>query len=335
MVEVSGYRNFEFIAYIAKFKPKLLSAFDKRGRSIFAHAVIHRHRNMLRLVHQIDQQSREIITSRVDDNGETLLHFAAHEGPAYPGFDPAMKMRAELKWFKAVQKIMPKDYMQFRNNKGQTPQELFRHTHASLSNEAREWAKNTANSYTTMSALITTIMFAAAFTVPGGTKQDIGVPVFMHKHTFILFVASDILSMFASALSLLIFIGMTTASHNEDIFLFKLPMMLLAGVSSLLIAVIAMVLAFIAAVILIVEDSYVKIEVIILSGVTLIVIACLRRNLFPHLKLLRSELLVSACARALIRKIFGCIDSLIRWRRRNEDILAEANLEKKESFSSF
>jgi hypothetical protein len=51
-------------------------------------------------------------------------------------------------------------------------------------------------------AFIVTIMFAAAFTVPGGNIQDTGInPVFLHKKAYMTFIISDAISLFSSSTS--------------------------------------------------------------------------------------------------------------------------------------
>ncbi len=66
------------------------------------------------------------------------------------------------------------------NDKGMTPQELFMEEHKDMKKAGEEWMKNTATSCTVVGALIVTIMFAAAFTVPGGNDQ-MGVPIFLNE----------------------------------------------------------------------------------------------------------------------------------------------------------
>ncbi|GLT55115.1 hypothetical protein SLA2020_282640 [Shorea laevis] len=46
-------------------------------------------------------------------------------------------------------------------------QELFTHNHKDMVKEGEKWMKGTATSCTVVGALIITIMFTAAFTVPG------------------------------------------------------------------------------------------------------------------------------------------------------------------------
>lgn len=53
-----------------------------------------------------------------------------------------------------------------------TPRSLFTTKHKELVKEGEKSIKETATSYTVVGALIVTMMFAAAFTVPGGNNGD-------------------------------------------------------------------------------------------------------------------------------------------------------------------
>ena len=68
-----------------------------------------------------------------------------------------------------------------RNESGLTPQELFTREHIDMKNKGEEWMKNTATSCTVVATFIVTIVFAAAFTVPGGNDQNTGLPTFLNE----------------------------------------------------------------------------------------------------------------------------------------------------------
>ncbi|CAL9014019.1 unnamed protein product [Prunus brigantina] len=79
--------------------------------------------------------------------------------------------------------------------------------------------KGTATSCIVVGALIVTIMFAVAFTVPGGNNQDKGFPIFLRKKFFRVFLISDSISLFSSTTSVMIFLGILTSRYAEDDFL--------------------------------------------------------------------------------------------------------------------
>ncbi|KAD6454929.1 hypothetical protein E3N88_09635 [Mikania micrantha] len=138
-----------------------------------------------------------------------------------------------------------------KNSFGETPQMVFTKEHKKLLIEGQKWMKETAQSFTITATLITTIMFAAAITVPGGNKQDNGIPMFTNISLFTLFAVSDVISFFTSVASLLMFLSIVTDSFTEQDFLFWLPSKLIIGLVSLSISTIAMLVAFSASFVLV------------------------------------------------------------------------------------
>ena len=83
--------------------------------------------------------------------------------------------------------------------------------------------KEIANSCTAVDTLIVTIMFAAAITVPGGNKQESGLPMFLNVKVFMLFIISDALSLLFASISLLIFLSFTSSSYKAEDFIQSYP----------------------------------------------------------------------------------------------------------------
>ncbi|MCH80942.1 ankyrin repeat protein, partial [Trifolium medium] len=158
-----------------------------------------------------------------------------------------------------------------KNADGLKPHELFTKNHEQLVNEGRQWAKETASSFTIVGTLIITIMFAAAFTVPGGNDQNKGTPIFLGKNAFSLFIIADVLSLIASTSSVLMFIGILTSRYAEQDFLTSLPTKLLFGLFTILLSVVFMMCAFCAALAL------------MLKGYRWIIIAAIASSVIPIL----------------------------------------------------
>ena len=128
--------------------------------------------------------------------------------------------------------------------------------------------KDTASSCTVVGSLIVTIMFAAAFTVPGGNDQNKGFPIFLNEKLFMVFIVSDALSLFSSSTSVLMFLGILTSRYAEEDFLKSLPTKMIIGLSTLFFSIVAMMTAFSAALILMLrEQSWIFIPVICLASV--------------------------------------------------------------------
>ncbi|CAI0392194.1 unnamed protein product [Linum tenue] len=103
--------------------------------------------------------------------------------------------------------------------------------------------KDTALSCSVVAALVVTVVFAAAFTLPGGAN-DKGVPIYINNGPFIVFVAADILALFSGSTSLLMFLGIMTARYSERDFLRSLPMKMGIGLFALFLSIAAMMTAF-------------------------------------------------------------------------------------------
>ena len=125
-----------------------------------------------------------------------------------------------------------------------TTRELFTQEHKELVKEAEKWVKSTANSCMLVATLIATVVFAAAFTVPGGNDENNGSPMFLSHKWFTVFVVSDAIALISSSTSILLFLSILTSRCAETDFLFWLPLELVLGLGSLFLSVLGMVLAF-------------------------------------------------------------------------------------------
>ncbi|PWA85373.1 ankyrin repeat-containing domain, PGG domain protein [Artemisia annua] len=110
----------------------------------------------------------------------------------------ALQMQRELLWFQEVSKMIPPSYKERKNDDDLIPHELFTKEHKELVTQGEIWMKGTANQCMVVAALIATIVFAAAFTVPGGYNQD-NEGLFMDSNPYwrICSLASHPISVFA------------------------------------------------------------------------------------------------------------------------------------------
>lgn len=75
--------------------------------------------------------------------------------------------------------MLPPSDREKKNKVGVLPPELFTIEHKDLMTASEKWVKDTASQCMVVTTLIATIVFAAAFTVPGGYDQDKGIPVYV------------------------------------------------------------------------------------------------------------------------------------------------------------
>ncbi|XP_054813259.1 uncharacterized protein LOC129313886 [Prosopis cineraria] len=137
-----------------------------------------RQARVFNLIHGLRFKS-VLVMSGLDDEGNILLHMVATKAPDHVLnriYAPTLQMQRELQLFKEVETIITPVFRGLRNKHGMTAEELFRESHKDLMKTGGKWIKATASSCSVVGALIVTIMFAAALTVPGGNDQNFGHP---------------------------------------------------------------------------------------------------------------------------------------------------------------
>ncbi|KAM1953951.1 hypothetical protein EV2_024132 [Malus domestica] len=237
----------ELVITLCKARPELLDKkLGRNGKYIFHHAVECRQEKVYSLIYGIDK--RYYLATLKDDSGNSMLDYAGMLSPLekLDGIaGPALQMQRERQWHKEVESFVvtalgasPFDEHIL------TAARLFTQNHEELHKKGEKWMKATSSSYTVVNALIVTIMFAAAFTVPGGNNPETGYPIFLNKKLFMVFIVSDAISLFSSATSALMFLGIHISRYAEDDFLTFLPTKMITGISTLFISIVAMMVAF-------------------------------------------------------------------------------------------
>ncbi|KAI3722886.1 hypothetical protein L2E82_34065 [Cichorium intybus] len=238
--------NTRFIVELIRQYPDLIWKVDDDNRSIFHTAVKHRHEGIYNLLYEIGSM-KDLITPLKDKNDNNMLHLVGKSAKKRRLEDVsgvALQMQRELLWFKEVEGMIPPSYRERKNKEGLTPHELFTREHKELVKQGEDWMKETASQCMVVAALIATIVFAAAFTVPGGYNQNDGIPFFFKKGTFIVFVVADAISLFSSSASILMFLSILTSRYAERDFLESLPKKLMLGLATLFLSITTMMIAF-------------------------------------------------------------------------------------------
>ncbi|KAL4322332.1 hypothetical protein HN51_067056 [Arachis hypogaea] len=288
----------EFIDSMRHANPDLMWAMDKNKRGIFSHAILNRQEKVFQLITKIEGH-KEMIASRKDVFNNNMLHLAAALGPSSyldSRSNAALQMQRELHWYKAVKDIVHPKCKEAKNVDGKKPRELFTKNHESLVKEGENWARDTARSFTIVGTLIITIMFAAAFSASGGRDSDTGVPTLLslRKRAFKVFILADAISLITSSSSVLIFIWILTSRYAENDFFWKLPVKFLAGLLTLFVSVTSMMIAFGAALYMMLKGH----RGIIMAVVSLAVVPVL--VLIPTLLFLSFEIFISTWRSSLL-----------------------------------
>ncbi|KAJ0018812.1 hypothetical protein Pint_12125 [Pistacia integerrima] len=232
--EAAKFRNSQFLAELICRYPDFIYQFDENGYSIFHIAVLHRDASVFNLIYEIGLTKELFVTF------EELPH------PSRIGIvsGAVLQIQRELLWFKEIEKIVQPSFREKKNSNGQTPQELFTQEHKKLLKSGEQWMKNTAHSCMLVATIITTMMFPAIISVPGGNSSDKGMPIYLKETWFQIFVISDAIALSSSSISILMFLSILTSRYTENDFLESLPFKLMVGLSTLFVSIITMMLAF-------------------------------------------------------------------------------------------
>ncbi|XP_062016268.1 ankyrin repeat-containing protein At5g02620-like isoform X2 [Rosa rugosa] len=238
--------NYEFLAALMSSYPELVWETDEKNRTIIHVAVLHRHASIFNLVHEIGS-IKDVIVTYEDDQGNNIVHMAAKLAPQNQlnlVSGVALQMHRELVWFEEVKKIVQPQYIEMENQQGKTPQELFTKEHRALMRQGESWMKDTATSCLLVATIIATVVFSAAFSIPGGTDDHTGKPNFLKEKMFLYFTIADGLALFSSSTAMLMFLFILTSRYAENDFLKSLPLKLMIGLTSLFISIASMMMAF-------------------------------------------------------------------------------------------
>ena len=182
-----------------------------------------------------------------------------------------------------MESIVRPSILEGTNTNGKRPRELFTESHKELVKEREKWMKGTTSSCTVAVALIVTIMFTAAITVPGGNNQDSGTPTFLNEKGFMVFIISDALSLLFALTSLLMFLGILTSRYAEEDFLKSLHKKMIVGLSTLILSIATMMITFSASLFIILPGkSWVVIPIICHASVPVTLFAWMQFRLLSQ-----------------------------------------------------
>ncbi|KAI3921428.1 hypothetical protein MKW98_013362 [Papaver atlanticum] len=238
---------------------------DLGGQTIMQMAVVERNEMALNLIIKKSGKNKMDLINMKDENGNTLLHYVAKVASPYQLKSisgAVLQMQRELQWFKGIQSILAEEDKVFkRNKKGDIAEHVFTEEHKDLVEKGEKWLKDTSGSCMVVAALVATVAFAAAFTVPGGNISDSGsskngTPVFLGSPSFVIFASADALSLFSSITSVIMFLAIYTSRFAEQDFLVSLPRKMIIGLATLFISMATILIAFVASMSIVLGDRF-------------------------------------------------------------------------------
>ncbi|KAH7569421.1 hypothetical protein JRO89_XS06G0158900 [Xanthoceras sorbifolium] len=123
----------------------------------------------------------------------------------------------------------------------------------SLHKKAQKWIKETSQSCSAVAVLVATVVFAAAFTVPGGTTDENGLPILLNSPLFLFFTVTDIVSLSCSLTSVVMFLSVFTSPFELEDFYVSVPRRLTLGFALLFMPMAATMLAFTSTIFLVIR----------------------------------------------------------------------------------
>ena len=166
-----------------------------------------------------------------------------------------------------------------------TPEEVFDKEHKDLLKVGEEAMRETANSCMLVATLISTVVFAAALTVPGASNNISSTPFFNKDQWFKTFILTNAVALFTSAASIVFSLSILTSSYAQTEFVYSLHARLMFGLTTLFISITTMVAAFIAAIFLIFhyKGEWVQYVIAVLACGLVILFLKLHYNLWAYL----------------------------------------------------
>ncbi|KAF9672122.1 hypothetical protein SADUNF_Sadunf11G0007900 [Salix dunnii] len=246
----------EIVELIIKLHPHAIEPRDKMKRSVLDMAVMYRQRKIFDIIVEGKKLPLARMRRVVDNSGNTMLHHVAdmkkNSGVTKPG--PALQLQEELKWFELVEKVIPPHYVPLLNKEGKTAKECFEIAHEEQLQKAQTWIKETGQSCSTVAALVSTVVFAAAYTVPGGSDEK-GKPIFINSPYFLIFTVTDVISLASSLTSLVMFLSLLTSPFELQEFHTSLPRKLIAGLFFLFFSVFTTMISFGATILILIQTE--------------------------------------------------------------------------------
>ncbi|XP_059440287.1 ankyrin repeat-containing protein ITN1-like isoform X1 [Corylus avellana] len=272
ILEATKVGNVEYLIILLRSYPDLIWQVNENNMSLFHIAILYRQESVFNLIYELGSNKNYLASCKTFETNENMLHLAGQLAPLdrlniVSG--AALQMQRELLWFKEIEKIVPLSYVNMKNFAGETPKEIFIKRHTGLQKDGEKWMKDTSNYCMLVATLIATVIFAAAFTVPGGNNQETGTPILLRSNWLMIFFISDAIALCSSSTSIVIFLSILTSRYTEEDFFKSLPSKLVFGLATLFISMAGMMVAFSATCFLVYSNARAWVPVVVITSVTI------------------------------------------------------------------
>ncbi|KAF8038504.1 hypothetical protein BT93_B1144 [Corymbia citriodora subsp. variegata] len=239
----------ELVKCCIQFFPELIWILPY-GKRLINHAVAYRQERTLGLFLKVNSTNElSLFTMPTLQESRNMMSAATQYKPTINPLTnvagAAFKMQRELQWYKAVEELVIPCARTGKVNY-KTYWQIFVENHKELLKNGEKWAKDTSNSCMLISTLIATVLFAAAFTVPGGNDNNTRIPLLLGQNSLLIFTISDALGLFSSVTAILLFLAILTSRYEAQDFLYSLPKKIIMGLCFLFLSLVFMLVAFAA-----------------------------------------------------------------------------------------
>ncbi|KAK7312216.1 hypothetical protein VNO77_35924 [Canavalia gladiata] len=249
LLMAAGSGIMEIVEKIIDKYPEAICHVSQDEHNVLHMAVKHR---QLKIFNMLKKKSAfKSLIFRITEEGRTLLHQISrmefYVEQHLPGV--AFQLQDELRWYERVRNIIPAHYIMHCDKDGLTAEDVLEMEHQEMHKEAKGWIKETAQSCSTVAVLVATVVFAAAYTIPGGTEKN-GTPVFLGSYVFLFFTVTDVIALVSSLASVVMFLSILTSPFELWDFHKSLPRKLSMGFAFLFFSLVCTMQAFSATILL-------------------------------------------------------------------------------------
>nr|DAD22446.1 TPA_asm: hypothetical protein HUJ06_023909 [Nelumbo nucifera] len=252
--------NVDFIVEILRYRPRIAQLKNNEGMTLFHEAIRCRKDKIFQLINDFDIPTGPAVGDYRDrKTNNNALHLVAELPPVqrrnHISGAAALQLRKEIVWFRKVQAILPPLHQQAKNMDNKTPRMLFNDSHKELFKEGEEWMKQTAEACMVVATLVASVMLSATLALPGATKSDSGISIFIDRYNFNTFVMTNLISLLFSSSSLIAFLSIYITRFAEQDFLVILPWILCIGLLFLYISIASMIANFMSTILMVLRHE--------------------------------------------------------------------------------
>ncbi|XP_042374462.1 uncharacterized protein LOC121968002 [Zingiber officinale] len=160
----------EFVIKILQWSPRSATYVGYDGMNVLQAAVKYHRRHVVLAIKEDKRLPTWLFTDLESDTKNSLLHIAA-SGNTFKKeimVDP-LRLHDELEWFEMLEKIVPKELLNYRNRGQKTAQEVFDEKHKEMLKDCRTELVDIGR---TCAPLVAAAVFTSSFYIPGENNRE-------------------------------------------------------------------------------------------------------------------------------------------------------------------